>query len=126
LCHRHFFIFIDETATGYLSDFEFIVLFVLLHLKNDAYGVAIAREMQEQSKREAKLGSIYAALERLERKGFVMAKRAKKAAQEPSVISRLPGPSWWRIRAGSEVMLNTALLEGPVFILTRNSNQRQA
>lgn len=55
-----------------LSEFELIVLLVLLRLGDDAYGVPIAREMQEQTKREAKLGSIYAALERLEEKGFVV------------------------------------------------------
>jgi len=58
--------------TSYLSDFELIVLLVLLRLGDDAYGVPIAQEMQEQTRREAKLGSIYAALDRLEEKGFVV------------------------------------------------------
>lgn len=58
--------------TGYhLSDFELILILVLLRLGEDAYGVPIAREIEEQTKREAKLGSVYAALERLEEKGFV-------------------------------------------------------
>jgi len=61
-------------SSSYLSDFELIVLLVLLRLGDDAYGVPIAREMQEQTRREAKLGSIYAALERLEEKGFVVSK----------------------------------------------------
>src|SRR5262250_3066840 len=59
-------------SSSYLSDFELIVLLVLLRLGDDAYGVPIAREMQEQTRREAKLGSVYAALERLEEKGFVV------------------------------------------------------
>lgn len=54
------------------SDFELIVLLVLLRLGDDAYGVPIAQEMQEQTRREVKLGSIYAALERMEEKGFVV------------------------------------------------------
>jgi len=58
--------------TGHhLSDFELIAMLVLLRLGEDAYGVPIAREMEEQTKREVKLGSVYAALERLEEKGFV-------------------------------------------------------
>jgi PadR family transcriptional regulator PadR len=58
--------------TGYhLSDFELIAMLVLLRLGEDAYGVPIAREIEEQTKREVKLGSVYAALERLEEKGFV-------------------------------------------------------
>jgi len=47
-------------------------MLVLLRLGDDAYGVPIAREMEEQTKREVKLGSVYAALERLEEKGFVV------------------------------------------------------
>ena len=58
--------------SNYLSYFELIVLLVLLRLGDNTYGVPIARKMEEQTKREAKLGSIYAALERLEKKGFVV------------------------------------------------------
>jgi len=69
----YFFIIIDEMKkSNRLSDFELIVLLVLLRVGDDAYGVPIAREMQEQTEHEAKLGSIYAALERLEKKGFVV------------------------------------------------------
>ena len=57
---------------SYLSDFELIAMLVLLRLGDDAYSVPIAREMEEQTKREVKLGSVYAALERLEEKGFVL------------------------------------------------------
>ncbi len=56
---------------GHLSDFELIVMLVLLRLGDDAYGVPIGREIEEQTKREVKLGSVYATLERLEEKGFV-------------------------------------------------------
>ena len=69
---HYFFIIIEEMKASSLSEFELIVLLVLLRLGDDAYGVPIAREMQEQTKREANLGSIYSALERLEKKGFVI------------------------------------------------------
>ena len=59
-------------SLSHLSDFELIAMLVLLHLGDDAYGVPIAREIEEQTKREVKLGSVYAALERLEEKGFVV------------------------------------------------------
>lgn len=55
----------------YLSDFELIAMLALLRLGDNAYGVPIAREIEEQTKREVKLGSVYAALERLGEKGFV-------------------------------------------------------
>lgn len=58
-------------APAYLSDFELIAILAVLRLGDNAYGVPIAREIEEQTKREVKLGSVYAALERLEEKGFV-------------------------------------------------------
>ena len=60
------------TPSSYLSDFELITMLVLLRLGDNGYGVPIAREIEEQTKREVKLGSVYAALERLEEKGFVV------------------------------------------------------
>jgi PadR family transcriptional regulator, regulatory protein PadR len=72
LPHPDLFIIIEQMKTGHhLSDFELIAMLVLLRLGEDAYGVPIAREIEEQTKREVKLGSVYAALERLEEKGFV-------------------------------------------------------
>jgi PadR family transcriptional regulator, regulatory protein PadR len=58
-------------AGSHLSEFELIAMLVLLRLGEGAYGVPIAREIEEQTRREVKLGSVYAALERLEEKGFV-------------------------------------------------------
>jgi PadR family transcriptional regulator PadR len=49
---------------SYLSDFELVAMLVLLRLGDNAYGVPIAREIEEQTQREVKLGSVYAALER--------------------------------------------------------------
>lgn len=65
------FFIIIEYMKSYLSDFELIAMLAVLRLGDNAYGVPIAREIEEQTKREVKLGSIYAALERLEEKGFV-------------------------------------------------------
>src|ERR1700693_5955233 len=56
---------------SHLSEFELIAMLVLLRLGEGAYGVRIAREIEEQTRPEVKLGSVYAALERLEEKGFV-------------------------------------------------------
>lgn len=67
-----FFIIIEYMKSAiYLSDFELIAMLAVLRLGDSAYGVPIAREIEEQTKREVKLGSIYATLERLEEKGFV-------------------------------------------------------
>jgi len=48
-----------------------MILLVLLRLGENAYGVPIARGIEDAIGREVAIGSVYAALERLERKGFV-------------------------------------------------------
>lgn len=55
----------------YLGEFELMVILALIRLGDDAYGVPIGRGIEESSGREVALGSVYAALERLEKKGFV-------------------------------------------------------
>jgi len=50
----------------YLGGLELTVMLALLRLGEDAYGVPISREIERQSGREVALGSVYAALERLQ------------------------------------------------------------
>ena len=54
-----------------LGNFELMVLLAVLRVGADAYGVPIARELEDRINREVLLGSVYAALERLEAKGLV-------------------------------------------------------
>jgi len=61
---------------GYLGEFELMVMLAVLCLGDDAYGVPISKELAETTGREATLGSVYAALERLERKELVSSKLA--------------------------------------------------
>ena len=55
----------------YLGEMELMVLLAVVRLAQDAYGVPISKELLSLAGREVALGSIYAALDRLERKGFV-------------------------------------------------------
>jgi PadR family transcriptional regulator PadR len=55
----------------HLGEFELTVMLALLRLGENAYGVPISREIQRQCGREAALGSVYATLERLQKKGLV-------------------------------------------------------
>ena len=48
-----------------------MVLLALLRLGDDAYGVTIARELEEQTAREGVFASVYATLERLQERGLV-------------------------------------------------------
>ena len=54
-----------------LGNFELMVVLAILHVGEDAYGVPIAREREESSGKDVLLGSVYAALDRLEDKGLV-------------------------------------------------------
>jgi DNA-binding PadR family transcriptional regulator len=55
----------------YLGEMELMVLLAVVRLGDDAYGVPISKELLTLAGREVALGSIYAALDRIERKGFV-------------------------------------------------------
>lgn len=55
----------------YLGEFEEIVLLTVAVLYNEAYGVVIKKEMDEQMDRNISIGAIHAALVRLEEKGFL-------------------------------------------------------
>jgi PadR family transcriptional regulator PadR len=70
---RDDFLTILEQMAGrsQLGEFELIVLLALLRLGDDAYGVPIARLIEESTGREVGIGSVYAALERLEQKQLV-------------------------------------------------------
>jgi PadR family transcriptional regulator, regulatory protein PadR len=54
-----------------LSVYELMAVFAILRLGKDAYGVPICQEIEAQSGRRVAVSGVYAALERLERKGFV-------------------------------------------------------
>ena len=56
---------------NYLGEMELMVLLIVFRLGDEAYGVPISKELLAVAGREVSLGSIYAALERLEQKGFV-------------------------------------------------------
>src|SRR3974377_1997077 len=64
----------------YLGEFELMALLALIRLGEDAYGVPICQEIEKRSGREAALGSVYAALERLEGKGFVTSRLGESTA----------------------------------------------
>ena len=50
----------------FLGGFELLVLLALIRLGDDAYGVPIAKAIEESSGREVALGSVYITLDRLE------------------------------------------------------------
>lgn len=55
----------------YLGNLELMLLLALLRLGENAYGVTIAQELEQQTHREVVVASVYAALERLQERGLV-------------------------------------------------------
>ena len=56
---------------SYLGEFELMLLLAVIQLGDEAYGVPISRELERYRGRDVAVGSVYAALERLEVKGLV-------------------------------------------------------
>ena len=54
-----------------LGEFEQLLLFALLRLGDDAYGVTLRREIETRTSRVVSAGAVYTAMERLEARGFV-------------------------------------------------------
>jgi PadR family transcriptional regulator PadR len=64
-----------------LGVLEQIVLYAVLRLRNDAYGVTIQREIAEQTGKDYSFGAVYTTLERMERKGFVATRKGEATAE---------------------------------------------
>jgi PadR family transcriptional regulator PadR len=80
-------------ARSYLGEFELMVMLALIRLSENAYGVPILREIEKTTKREVAIGSVYAALERLERKGFVISIVGESTAERGGRAKRYFHPT---------------------------------
>ena len=68
----YFFSIVELMAErSYLGEFELMILLAVIQLGEQAYGVPISRELERHRRRDVSVGSVYAALERLEGKGLV-------------------------------------------------------
>jgi DNA-binding PadR family transcriptional regulator len=64
----------------YLGHLELLVLLAVLRVGRNASGIPIAREIEAGSARAVALGSVYAALARLEEKGLVVSQLGEPTA----------------------------------------------
>ena len=55
----------------YLGEFEEIVLLAVGILRDNAYGVSIRQEIEDQTQRNVNIGAVHTALHRLEEKGYL-------------------------------------------------------
>ena len=59
------------SRNDFLGEFEHIVLLAVARLGDAAYGMAIRQEIEDRAGRPIAIGSVYAALDRMERKGYL-------------------------------------------------------
>jgi DNA-binding PadR family transcriptional regulator len=55
----------------YLGSFEQLILFSVLQLEDEAYGVSVRENIEERTGRTVSIGAIYTTLGRLEERGLV-------------------------------------------------------
>jgi len=58
----------------YLGEFEEIVLLAVGILSDEAYGVGVRKQIENQTNRSVNIGAVHTALHRLEEKGYLKSK----------------------------------------------------
>ena len=61
----------------YLGEFELLVMATLARLGDEAYGMKIRRDIEGRTGRPVSIGNVYAALRRLEAKGYVSTRKGE-------------------------------------------------
>jgi DNA-binding PadR family transcriptional regulator len=62
---------LPPATSEHLGDLDELALLVVIGLGQGAYGVAVQRRLERDARRRIALGAVYAALDRLERKGHL-------------------------------------------------------
>ena len=86
-----------------LGSFEQVVLLAVLRLRDDGYGRAILKDVQQRLDREVAPGAVHATLDRLERKGLLT---SKLGAGTPVRAGR--ARRYYRVRPAGVRALNEA------------------
>lgn len=61
----------NDAPSGFLGEFEQLILLALLHLGDDAYAVTVRHEIEQRTGRPVSRGAVYITLDRLEKKGYL-------------------------------------------------------
>jgi DNA-binding PadR family transcriptional regulator len=72
-----------------LGEFEELTLLAVKAIDAPAYGVPVQQFVEKATSRRVSMGAVYAALERLERKGFVASSMAAPVAERGGKSKRL-------------------------------------
>ena len=76
-------------APAPLGELEHLVLLAILRLGPDAYGLAIARELEREAGRSLSRGALYTTLDRVEIKGLIRWKSEAGGSERRGVPRRI-------------------------------------
>jgi len=66
---------------GHAGEFEVLLMLAVMRLGDDAYGVTIREELENETSRTLTLGTVYKTLGRLEDKGHLRSRVSKPVAE---------------------------------------------
>ena len=75
-------------AREFLGAFEQLVLAALVRLRDEAYGMAVRQEIAERTGRDVAIGAVYATLDRLEQKGYVVSRTGEATPERGGKAKR--------------------------------------
>lgn len=87
---------------SYLGEFELMVLLTIIRLGDEAYGVPLTRELVKMRGRDVAIGSVYAALDRLELKGLVTSTLGESTPERGGRAKRFFRPTEQGLRSVHE------------------------
>lgn len=83
-----------------LGELEHLVLLAVARLTGDGYGMTVRQEIERRTGRDVAIGAVYAALERLERKGCIASRAGEPTAKRGGRAKR-----YFRLEPGGAVAL---------------------
>src|SRR5262249_52666868 len=86
---RYIFTIYEDMQRNLLTDFELMILLAVLRIGDEAYGGAIARELEETGGRSVMLGALYAALDRMGRHALVASQLGGPPAERGGRAKRI-------------------------------------
>jgi PadR family transcriptional regulator PadR len=69
----------EQADDGPLGTFEEQVMLAVLREGNEAYAMAVRRELESLTDRSVSIGSVYVTLDRLEAKGLIASSRSQRS-----------------------------------------------
>lgn len=87
----------------HLGEFEELILLTVAALQGQAYGLAIKKELEEQSGRKVTISAVHTACNRLEGKGFLTAEFGEKSEKRGGKRKKLYSVSL----KGQQALLDT-------------------